>query len=316
MRPRILDLDGSLTQQSRLVAEGPAEVVPLRDWGPRLRLACSFGRFRDFEDKLNRLIGPGGGEPTVMFYGSGDFHHVSLALLRRLTTPFNLLVLDKHPDWMRAIPFLHCGTWLRHATGLPLLRRVYHVGGDLDFDNAWRWLAPAGELRRGKITVFPGVRRFTRGPWRHIRNVPARDDGAPVTPERVAALLRPFAPGLARWPLYVSLDKDVMTPAEAVVNWDSGHFGLAEVIAVLGAFVAAARGNVVGVDVVGDWSPVRLGGILRRVLHWTEHPPLTVDPAEATRVNERTNLVLLQSLVAILARPGAAPAGGAASARR
>ena len=70
---------------------------------------------------------------------------------------------------------------------------------------------------------------------------------------------------------------------------------------MLAAFVAAARGNVLGVDVPGDWSPVYLGGPFRRVLHWTEHPALAVDPAEASRVNERTNLALLHSLVAILA---------------
>jgi hypothetical protein len=301
MRARILDLDASVSQQSRLVVAASAEVVPLQDWGPRLRLACPFGRFRRFEDSVGRCL-DADPRPPLTFYGSGDFHHVSLALVRRITTPFNLLVLDKHPDWMRAIPFLHCGTWLRHAARLRLLRRVYHVGGELDFDNAWRWLAPWDELRRGKITVFPAVRRFTRGAWRHVPNTPLRENGEPVTAERVARLLRPFAPGLARWPLYVSLDKDVMTAADAVVNWDSGHLRLAEVIAVLTAFLAAARGNLLGVDVLGDWSAVRLSGTLRRVLHWTEHPGLAVDPAEAARVNERTNLALLQSLVAILAR--------------
>ena len=222
MQVRILDLDGSVTRQSRLVIESAAEVVPLQDWGPRLRMACSWGRFRRFGQSLDRCLDAGPG-PTVTFYGSGDFHHVSLALVRRITTPFNLLVLDKHPDWMCGIPFLHCGTWLRHAARLPLLRRVYHVGGELDFDNAWRWLAPCGDLRRGKVAVFPAMRRFTRGPWRRIRNVPVRAAGRPVTEQRVEELLRPFAPALARWPLYVSLDKDVMTAADAVVNWDSGQ---------------------------------------------------------------------------------------------
>jgi hypothetical protein len=302
MRVRILDLDGSAAQQSRLVVASAADVVPLQDWGPRLRMACSFGRFRRFERSLGTCLD---GEPTVTFYGSGDFHHVSLALVRRLTTPFNLLVLDKHPDWMCGIPFVHCGTWLRHASRLPLLRRVFHVGGDLDFDNAWRWLAPWADLRRVKVVVFPAVRRFNRGPWRHVASVPVREGSEPATRARVERLLRPFARSLARYPLYVSLDKDVLTADEAVVNWDSGHLRLAEVTEVLDAFIAAARGNVLGVDVPGDWSPVRLGGALRRVLHWTEHPPLAVDPAEAARVNERTNLALLQSLVAILARRAA-----------
>jgi hypothetical protein len=301
MRVRILDLDAGVTQQSRLVVASSAEVVPLQDWGPRLRLACSFGRFRRFEESLGRCLGPGP-EPAVTFCGSGDFHHVSLALLRRVATPFNLLVLDKHPDWMRSIPFMHCGTWLRHATQLPLLRRAYHVGGDLDFDNAWRWLAPAGELRQGKIVVIPAVRRFTGGPWRRVRHQPLRAQGEPVTAERVGRLLRPFAPALARWPLYVSLDKDVMTAADAAVNWDSGYLRYPEIVSVLAAFLAAAGGNLLGMDVVGDWSPVRADGALRRVLHWTEHPPLTVDPAAAARTNEATNLALLRSLGALLAR--------------
>jgi hypothetical protein len=317
MRVRILDLDGSLTQQSRLLVGSSAEVVPLQDWGPRLRMACSFGRFRRFERLLGRCLPPER-EPTITFCGSGDFHHVSLALVRRLREPFNLLVLDKHPDWMRAIPFLHCGTWLRHAACLPLLRRVYHVGGDLDFDNAWRWLAPSDELRRGKITVIPAVRHLTRGLWRHVRNVPLRDGEGSVTPERIARLLRPFVPALARWPLYVSLDKDAMTSDEAVVNWDSGHLRMAEVSAVLGAFIGAARGNVIGMDVVGDWSPVRLGGTFRRLLHWTEHPALAVNPAEANRTNERTSLALLQSLAGLPARPEsqAAQPSRAANLRR
>jgi hypothetical protein len=297
MRVRILDLDGSVTRQSRLV-ESAAEVVSLDEWGPGLRMACVFARFRRFDEALHQRLAP---DRRITFYGSGDFHHVSLALLRRITTPFNLLVLDKHPDWMRGIPFLHCGTWLRHALRLPLLQRVYHVGGELDFDNAWRWLAPWDELRRGKIVVFPALRRFARGCWQHVPSFPLRAEGELVTAERMVRLLRPFAPGLARCPLYISLDKDVMTTADAVVNWDSGHLRLAEVIAVLAAFIAAARGSVVGADVLGDWSRVRLGGILRRILHWTEHPSLAVVPAEAACVNERTNLALLQSLVANLA---------------
>jgi hypothetical protein len=177
-----------------------------------------------------------------------------------------------------------------------LLRRVYHVGGDLDFDNAWRWLAPRAELRRGKITVFPAVRHFERGPWHGIRNVPIRETAEPISRRRMEQLLPPFAPGLARRPLYVSLDKDVMTTADAVVNWDSGLLQLADVTAVLGAFLAAVGGNVIGMDVVGDWSPVCLGGLLSRLLHWTEHPALTIDPAEAARINENTNLNLLRSL--------------------
>jgi hypothetical protein len=96
-------------------------------------------------------------------------------------------------------------------------------------------------------------------------------------------------------PLYISVDKDVLIEADAAVNWDSGHLHLAEARAVLSAFVGAAGGRLAGMDVIGDWSPVRLRGPLRHVLHWSEHPPLPVDPVEASRRNERANLALLEA---------------------
>jgi hypothetical protein len=232
-------------------------------------------------------------QPLLSFVGSGDFHHVSLALARRLARPFHLLVIDNHPDWMRGIPFLHCGTWLWHALRLPLVRRVFHVGGDVDFDNYYRWLAPWRLLRSGRLTVFPAIRRYRRWPWPGIPTPPLRcQPDTPLSVERIEELLQPFRAELADYPLYVSLDKDVMTTADAVVNWDSGHLHLKEVQTVLAAFGRAA-GGLAGMDIVGDWSPVCVSGVLRRFLHWTEHPRLAIDAVEAARCNARTNLALL-----------------------
>src|SRR5262249_29218398 len=155
-------------------------------WGADIRLACTFARFWEFQRHLEGLFGPCDDSPALTLYGSGDFHHVTLALLRRLATPFNLLVVDKHPDWVRRIPVMHCGTWLDRALRLPALRRIYHVGGDLDFDNAYRWLAPWGELRSGRIIVMPAVRRYTRGQWATVAHEPLRPQPpTPATPERL-----------------------------------------------------------------------------------------------------------------------------------
>jgi hypothetical protein len=294
MDVRILDLDGSLTAQKELLRSRPA-VYALGEWGPRLRLACRFGRFRRFEQALAGLLGAHADtHSTLTLYGSGDFHHLTLALLRRLRTPFNLLVLDNHPDWMRGIPLLHCGTWLAHAVRLPMVRNVFHLGGDVDFDNAYRWLAPWPALRSGKITVFPAVRRFRRGGWASVKHEPLRvHPEARVSRVRLEYLLHSHRGELARWPLYVSLDKDVISPDEAVVNWDSGHLTFSEAETILGMFESAAFGNLAGMDVVGDWSPVRVQGWLRRLLHLTEHPALAINPSDARHVNERTNLALL-----------------------
>src|SRR5207249_11125556 len=90
MRLRVLDLDGSLPVQADLMARFRPAVFAAREWGPSVRLACSFGRFRRFEQKLAALFQTTSEtEPTLTFYGSGDFHHLSLALVRRLRVPIN-----------------------------------------------------------------------------------------------------------------------------------------------------------------------------------------------------------------------------------
>jgi hypothetical protein len=298
MSIRILDLDGSLPLQSELQVRYRPRLVAAAHWGPAIRMACSFARYRRFERDLANMVGGSSDlEGTLTFYGSGDFHHVSLALVRRQSTPINLLVIDNHPDWMRGIPFLHCGTWLYHAARLPQVERVFHVGGDVDFDNPYRWLAPWPMLQCGKIVVFPARRPYRRGRWTDVVHGPLRtDEQSAIEPGRLQDLLAPFRTELERRPLYISLDKDVMREAEAVVNWDSGHLDRPEVETVLDAFLGAAGGRLAGMDIVGDWSPVRTHGLLRRFLHLSEHPPLRIDPLQATSRNEETNLALLDWL--------------------
>jgi hypothetical protein len=296
MRLRVLDLDGSLIRQSKLLTRHRPLVVPLRQWGPRLRLGCRWKRFLAFEELLDhRLRRVPGIEPWVTFCGSGDFHHLSLTLLRRLRGPCNLLVIDKHPDWMRGIPFLHCGTWLHHAARLPQVRNIFHVGGEADFDNAYRWLAPTPLLRSGRLTVFPAARRFHAGFWDGIRHEPlrARAD-RPVTAARLEKLVDAHRDVLRGYPLYVSLDKDVLTAAEAPVNWDSGHLDFEEVRAILDVFRSAAGHRLAGADVVGDWSPVIAQGWFRSLLHRVEHPALQIEPHHAAECNQNLNLALAE----------------------
>jgi hypothetical protein len=303
MHIRVLDLDGSIPEQAPVMDRYAPVKYDHRGWGPSVRMACRHGRFALFERALAASLDRETSEPTVTLYGSGDFHHVTLALLRRIQRPFNLLILDKHPDWMRGIPFLHCGTWVYHAARLPQVRRIIHVGGDLDFDNAFRWLAPWRLLRSGKITVLPAIRRFERGGWSGIPHGSLRPEpDAWTSPQRLLELLRPLESDLHRWPLYISLDKDVLCSADAIVNWDSGHLTVPEVEMILEAFLEAARGKLVGMDILGDWSAPHLSGWFRRWLHFTEHPRLRVNPEMAVKKNARANLLLLRSLHSQLER--------------
>jgi hypothetical protein len=303
---RVLDLDGSIRQQPLFLQRFQPLVHDLRRWGPRLRLGCTFRAFRRWEAALARAVAsPMDTAPALTFVGSGDFHHVSLSLVRRIGQPFNLLIFDNHPDWMRGIPFLHCGTWVVHAARLPQIRHIFHVGGNVDFDNTFRWLAPWKLLRSGKVHVLPSVRGFEGGGWAKVPHQPLRPEPhTPMDEGRLRRLLQPFEEELARWPLYVSLDKDVMSSQEATVNWDSGHLTLAEVETALTLFTEAAHDKLAGMDVVGDWSPVDLSGIGRRVLHWTEHPSLEVSPLRASHRNQLANVTLAQRWMRFMAPLG------------
>jgi arginase family enzyme len=308
MHTRILDLDGGIVRQSLLKRRSGATILRLREWGAKLRLACTHGSFARFERHVAHLAGaPHDREPFLTFVGSGDFHHVSLALLRRLRGPYNLLVIDNHPDWMRGVPILHCGTWLYHAAQLPGVQRIFHLGGAVDFDNAYRWLAPWPMIRSGKIVAAPARQRFQGRWWDKVPHQPLRRRAEePAGEEIIEEWLAPYRAELASWPLYISLDKDVLTAPEAAVNWDSGHLTVPEVLSILTAFSEAAHGELAGMDVVGDWSPVQVRGVLRRFLHWSEHPLLSIDAQEATRRNEALNVRLLERVSSVRAAPLAA----------
>jgi hypothetical protein len=69
-------------------------------------------------------------------------------------------------------------------------------------------------------------------------------------------------------------------------------------------------GRLAGADLLGDWSPVRLGTRLARVFDRLDHPSPQLDPSEADGLNLRANAALLSAL---LGRAGAlAPPGSLA----
>ena len=252
MRVRVIDLDGSITSQERLIRAFRPEVIDIRPSGPSLRLACRWSRFFRFEQRLDRLIDRDAG-PAIHLLGSGDFHHLTLALLRRIDQPFNLLVLDNHSDWAGGVPVLHCGTWLNHAARLHNVRRIFHVGGDRDFDNWARWLAPTDALRSGKIVPLPAVRTFKSGFWKNVPHQPLRArPEAMIDGDRLEDVISPYLDELDRWPLYVSLDKDVLWLPESITNWDAGNLDLQEVREVLQFFLKASSDELVGMDIVGQ----------------------------------------------------------------
>ena len=130
----------------------------------------------------------------------------------------------------------------------------------------------------------PGASGDRRGHYIAWRNV-GDDFGAFV------AQLLDRLPTEAVW---VSIDKDVLRPADALTNWDQGEMpldALTEALRLIGQ-----RARIVGLDVCGEYSPPRHRLWSKRWEAWADQPrPPRVEPADLTR-NAHANAALLAAL--------------------
>lgn len=252
--PVILDFDGSV-----LPVAADERRIPLASWQEAIRFGCTRRAFSALEAHLEGVLPVDCG---CAFMGSGDFHHVTLILLRRLCrrlTPASLdvVVFDNHPDNMR-YPFgIHCGSWVSHAALLPCVRRVHVIGitsGDIGLAHAWEnRLAP---FWRNKLMYWSVG---ANAAW--LRLIGRAECGRAFG--SADELVRGFIPALRdAGGIYLSVDKDVFAEDVVKTNWDQGVFRLNHAKAVL----AACAGRVIGADVCGDVSDYEYANPFKRFL--------------------------------------------------
>ena len=252
--PVILDFDGSV-----LPVAAEERRIPLASWQEAVRFGCTRRTFAALEAHLEGVLPEGYG---CAFMGSGDFHHVTLILLRRLCrrlppASLDVVVFDNHPDNMR-YPFgIHCGSWVSHAALLPCVRRIHVIGitsGDIGPAHAWE----------NRLTPFLR-RRLTY--WSVGADAAwLRLIGRPECGRRFASaedLVRGFLPALEdAGNIYLSVDKDVFAEEVVKTNWDQGVFRLGHAEAVAGA----CAGRLIGADVTGDVSCYDYASFFKRFL--------------------------------------------------
>lgn len=134
-------------------------IVPLNDLGPPIRMDSSFSDWFKYEKRLTDILGSDSDDeisyqgPIVTFFGSNDFHHLTLGLVRRFKQPFNFVIFDNHPDWFQMYPGLHCGSWVNHVLDLPTVKQAFHIGGySGEFeDTVMKYFQPWKDLIGGKM---------------------------------------------------------------------------------------------------------------------------------------------------------------------
>ena len=260
MQPIILDIDGSVG-----ALEGSI-VLDVTDWRDALRFACSTRRLETFGQMLDSRLPS---ERGTVFTGSGDFHHLSLPLIAHAVTGHSgveVVVFDNHPDNMR-FPFaVHCGSWVWRVARLPQVAHVHVVGitsQDISIKHAWEnHLRP---LYRGRVTYWSTDVDVGWAKWIGLEHA-IRTFGSGV--EMLDAFKQRMQRSTA--PLYLSIDKDVLDPAEAATNWDQGCLHVAAITDV----IAGLRVRLIGSDVSGDislasypqWWKRRLSGLDQQVV--------------------------------------------------
>jgi arginase family enzyme len=299
MHLQILDLDGAALGQTSLATVAPwtsVSTLPLRDLAARLRL---WGRNRTMREARARIHASAHAEPTLSLLGSGDFHHLAVLLMEQAREPFTIVHIDNHPDWVRLAPRWHCGSWVNQALRLPNVDKVMTLGPcseDLVRPDLKGGNLPA--LATGRIILFPWQHAPSRV-WRRIPDGPGHryEQGriiwsnlAEIGVEKALDAIIPLIRTKAVW---FSIDKDVLSEADALTNWDQGQMPLAAVVQIIAAVGACKR--IVGADICGEFSVAAHPNWLKRWEARIDQPQRVAAPDLLVR-NEATNKELLVAI--------------------
>jgi arginase family enzyme len=186
--------------------------------------------------------------PSVSFFGSGNYQYVTYFRLKKMTEPFSLVLFDFHSDAINA-PVLSCGSWVRRALqDLPLMKKLIVVG--------------IGEDHCEDFKDFPEVAIFKNSQvnfWRDYSKLLEIVKG-----ERI----------------YISVDKDVLSPVYAETNWDQGTLSLLKLTEILALLKKNCQ--VTGADVSGELPEYQ--------------DEILAGNVKPNRLNEKANQAILEAL--------------------
>jgi hypothetical protein len=236
-----------------------AQNIDLHDWQEQIRFGCRWKQFEQLEKSLvGQLLQPN--QLGCVLLGSGDYHHLTQLLLRRLNLNSNihLIVCDNHPDNMR-YPFgIHCGSWVYWASRLAQIARIDVIGissEDISLKHAWEnhW----SPLYKGKLHYWSIQQSANWAKW----------IGAGASwhnydePEQ---LMSDFLNELQKihLPIYLSIDKDVLSRDVVMTNWDQGHFLEKHLVNL----IQTCSGSLIGADITGDVSAFHYQNRFKRFL--------------------------------------------------
>lgn len=178
----------------------------------------------------------------IHFIDSGNYHYMSALITDMIKDPFSLVVLDHHPDMQPPMfgDILSCGGWvLKVIENNPYVKDIHVIGAD-------RGLIEKLDKKDAERVNFYDVSEVR--------------DKLPET----------------QYPVFLSIDKDVVRREELVTNWDQGEMTKSELISFIKELFA--NREVIGVDICGECSPDQE----------------SIDVGKETEVNDKLNLEIIK----------------------
>ena len=171
-------------------------------------------------------------QPSIHFFDNGNYHYMSKLWTDRVQEPFTLIVFDHHPDMQppRFGGILSCGGWIKEVLdNNKFIQSVIIIGvKDELVETVREELSQSGEssilekvtfIKESELSTLPSI---------------IYSDSVNVFSSN----------------LYISIDKDALSPVYAATNWDQGTLTLDALKDCITSLTASSK--ILGVDICGE----------------------------------------------------------------
>ena len=159
----------------------------------------------------------------IHFIDSGNYHYISEFWIDKIKKPFDLIVFDHHTDMKESmfLGLLSCGSWVKDVLDTNhYIKKVILIGP------ASKYINQIEDKYKNKVIVID------------------EDDLRKRDVKDIANTLN------IKEPVYISVDKDILSENIIETNWDQGKFSLKELEDILKEFMD--REEVIGLDICGE----------------------------------------------------------------
>ena len=156
----------------------------------------------------------------IHFIDSGNYHYLTYFFLEKISSYFNLIVFDHHTDMGEPVfgDILSCGGWIKKSIErFPYLQEVMIVG----VKDELAAQVQACNFRK-RVVIQRESELNTKNTFDFKQKLP----------------------------VYISIDKDVLSPEEMTTNWDQGSMAVTSLYSDL-SFIFS-NFEVIGIDVCGE----------------------------------------------------------------